>query len=511
MARTSRKISRVKQSAKYKYNKRKPSGSKKKAFKRKFNKLKRKSTEGYVTPRRVRARTGSLPTPPSTGRRALHLTRDIASAGAGALYGAPAAIGTELAFRAGEGLYDQLTQTESRSGNSKVTYVNGQMSGKYQSVGKPVSRKRIGKKGGLSKFGMAQKGITYREEYRDPAPIVTTTESQIIAHTSLPEKATYYNLWRAVLKTLFVKGGAVVDSLTNATGMVTAGTQIKLKWYPSVTAVGLEIWTYNIDPAYATTWQKLFDDVADSFLTGATDIYASNVNMIRWVEMELVPNSTFSTSSYNRVRMTLQYLNVDVRSKSCLKLQNQSGRWAETDPEHDGPPTIDDVNAIPVECNMYYATGNNLVHMNRREMLSNGYGDLGKYQTFAQNDKGAEPAPAYEYINCTGKDKFIIDPGHIKTSIISHRKVYKFGEILNLLIRRAASVVGGASVTYANAFVSNVYQPTLGHIRALHIDRVIGAKTGSVRIVTEFELYQQIACYGPENTATDQYEVQRPV
>lgn len=499
MGRTSRKISRVKQSAKYKR-------SKKATAKRG---TKRKSLVGSVfTPRNVRQRT-DLPTPPGTGRRLFRAARDIGSAGASALAGPYAGMAVEAVGRGAEFAYDRLTSgARSRKGNTKVSYVNGVMSGKYHSVGKPINRRRIGKKGGLSKFGMAQKGITYREEYRDPDPVVTTRESMIIGHCSLPEQATYYNVFRSLLKCLFVKGGAHVDALTTGTGMSVAGTQIKIKWYPSITAIGLETWTYNIDPASDSSWQKLFDNFADSFLVGVIDVFASNMDQIRWVEIELVPGATWNQNTYSRVRMSLPYLNVEIRSKSCLKLQNQSGLWAS--PETTEPPTSEDVNAIPVEMNMYYAKGNNLMHQNRRTMLSLGFGGLGRYQTYALNEVGAEPAPAYEYVNCSGKDKFVVDPGHIKTSIISHKQVYKFPQIIRLLLCRTPYVAGGTTITYKNNFVTGNYVPGLGHFRALHIDRVIGAKTGSVRIMTEFELHQQIACYGPQNTATDQYDVQRP-
>lgn len=473
---------------------------------------KRKNLEGTVfTPRSVRLRT-DLPTPPSTGRRLFRAARDIGSAGASALAGPYAGMAVEAVGRGTEYAYDRLTSgsRSGRKGNSKVSYVNGVMSGKYRSVGKPINRKRYGKKGGLTKFGMAQKGITYREEYRDPDPIVTNRESMIIGHCSLPEQATLYNVFRSLLKCLFVKGGAHVDSLTTATGMSTSGTQIKVKWYPSITAIALETWTYNIDPATDSTWQKLFDNFLDSFLVGVIDIYASNMDQIRWVEIELLPSATWNQTTYQRVRMSLPYLNVEIRSKSCLKLQNQSGVWAAEDPETNEPPNTDDVNAIPVECNMYYAKGNNLVHQNRRTMLSLGFGGLGRFQTYAQNEVGAEPAPSYEYVNCSGKDKFNVDPGHIKTSIISHKQIYKFPQIIRLLLCRTPYIAGGTTVTFRNSFVTGNYVPGLGHFRGLHIDRVIGSKTGSVRIMTEFELTQQIACYGPQNTATDEYDVQRP-
>ncbi|MEO5351539.1 MAG: hypothetical protein H7836_18145, partial [Magnetococcus sp. YQC-3] len=117
-------------------------------------------------------------------------------------------------------------QKKSKVGNSKVSHVNvsGMLSGKVKQSAKSVSRSKF-KKGTktLSKFGMAQNGITTREEYRKVQSIYATgstfAESRVIGHTSLPVRATYYNMWRAVLKKLFVLAGGNVDGLLNNSGL----------------------------------------------------------------------------------------------------------------------------------------------------------------------------------------------------------------------------------------------------------------------------------------------------
>lgn len=511
MARTSRKISRIKQSAKYKYNKKKPTGSQKRSFKRKFtNVRKRKRTDSVVTPRRVRARTGSLPTPPSTGRRAVHFIRDVASAGAGAVYGAPAAIGTELAFRAGEGAYDYLTST-GNAGNTKVSSVggSGMLAGAVRASAKQVSRNKY-KPGTkvLSKFGMAQNGITTREEYRKVQSIYATgttyAESRVIGHTSLPVRATYYNMWRSVLKKLLSMAGGNVDALTNLSGLThNDGGAIRLVYYTNwlSTTPLTNAWTI-VKPGGATgdqmTWKEVFDGYADHIMNA----FDEDPRIIRITDIEYLPFvGTNGIIKFSRVRMSLPYTQICIKSKSMLKFQNQSGIW--TSQTEAANQESDDITNIPIEVNMYYVTGNQFVHQHRKTSQTVGLNYLGFEDAYVQNQIGSEPAPAYEYVNCTGKTKFHMDPGHIKTSIISHNETYKFGDLIRMLVRKQDQPTGNKWDWNDNAMMKS-----LGHARAIHCDRVIGANKGTVKLLLELELVQQVACIGTLNRATDQYEVQ---
>jgi len=390
--------------------------------------------------------------------------------------------------------------SKSQKGNTKVSNMpSGQLAGKVYGPRKPVHRTK--KYGGLlTKYGMAQKGISTREEWRkvDPNKMpgvtpMTPVESRVIGHTSLPVRATYYNVWRAVLKTLFVRAGSSVDSLTNGAGI---SGNILVKYHSNWMALNQQTQNYTIT---GSIWQEVFDNFSDWIM----NLFDEDPRVMRFREIEYIPTGG---SSVNRTRMALNQIKIVVHSKSCLKFQNQSGIYYSTaDPPVELTEDLqsDDITNIPIECNMYYVTGNQFVHQNKRTSQTVGLGFLGFDDYYKANDVGSEPCPAYEYINCTGKTKITLDPGHVKTSIISHNKSYNFGELIRGLVRKQDQTTGTKWTWNDNAMLKS-----LGHSRIIHCDRVIGALRGTVRLLFEIELTQQVACLGGYYTVTDQYEKQ---
>jgi len=481
---------------------------------------KRKFIPTATPPRNVRQRY--MATPPSTGsgRRLYRAASNAASYGANLFGGTAAGVAVSGASAAGEYLYDRFNT--SGSGNSKTSSFNqsGVLAGKYYGKGKKINRSKFGKKG-LSKFGMAQKGITYREEYRIQDPITAAdnanleqfNESRLIGHTSLPARATLYNIFRALLKFLFTKAGAHIDALTSNTGNNVSSAVLRLRFYPTWQSTTLTTYVYTCPSS--GTWVALMDGFVDGMMLSLDPTLAiADVKQVRWVELEYEPATSYARDDYNRVRVSLNYLTFDIRSKSMLKIQNQSGVYTSTTTDASAPD-MDQVTAVPIEAHLYYVKGNQFVHQNRRKSATVGLGFLGFDERYLANTAGSEPCPAHEIVNCTGKDKFVMDPGHIKTSIISHSKRYKFGQLMSMFLSRRVSIVTASGDTWIFEFVDGLFVKDLGHSRAIHLDKVIGqlsnvTNLSKVRIMAEVELEQQIACFGPMNTSTDQYEVQRP-
>lgn len=182
-----------------------------------------------------------------------------------------------------------------------------------------------------------------------------------------------------------------------------------------------------------------------------------------------------------------------------MKIQNQSS--------FGGTGSEDDVTNIPVEAKLYYVKGNQFINQNQKKSYDTGYGDFGFDETFTKGVVGSEAPPAYEIINCSGADKFVLDPGHIKTSIISHSGVYT----AQWLLAQCVVLVNTGAVPRYWKIGSNTFNK-LGHSRGIHVDRVIGSSTvadgNKVRLNTELEFVIQTAAICPINTATDQYETQ---
>jgi len=435
-----------------------------------------------VTPKKHRVLP---PSPPSSSRKVVQALGKLASAGAGMYGGALAETVTQAGFDG----FDHLMSDRHR-GNSKVSNMNGQMSGKMMGRGLRVSRKKTV----MSPYWFAQKGVSVREEFRIQDDTAGTNESRFVGHISMPLNTVYYSLWYAILKQLFVKAGAYVGSLTEVSQNVTTSSSIVVNYYTSWLSTNALSKAYT--PGSNLTWKALFDGFANWMLTQ----FEEDPREIRIVDIEYLGATAFSRTDYNRVRLNFPQIKIHVKTKSMLKIQNQSS--------FGGSGSEDDVTNIPVELHTYYVKGNQFINQNLKKSYEPGYGAFGFDETFAKNSVGAEAPPAYQILNCTGKDKSNLDPGHIKTSIISHSGVYRAQWLLSQCV---TLVNTGSTLPRYWKIGGNLYN-SLGHSRGIHIDRVIGSTgTGSgdkVRINTEMEFVIASAAICPINTATDQYETQ---
>lgn len=380
-------------------------------------------------------------------------------------------------------------QTSNKS-NSKVSYVkkggsSGVLAGKLRRKGKKVNR---------NYNALQQKGILTREEFRFQDDISTANESRLVGHTSLPIRATYYNVFRALVKCLLGKAGITVQALTDLTP--TKGN-FQFTYFTDWNTGTISTSVYAIPGPGALSWRAIADGLADWFLSFGSA--GRDPGTIRWKTCEYRPNLSYSSEDPSKVVVDLGQAFVTIKSKSILKVQNQSGVYKGIT-EAEKEATTDDVDNVPVELSTYYVTGNQFIHQNARTSATLGLGFLGFNQTFLNSTPGSEPPPAYEILNCTNRVKITMDPGHVKSSIISYHKTMTFGSVIRLLVRR--SISGNWD------FNDTSYVKAAGHSRALHVDRVIGASLGKVRLMGECELKQQVMMSANRNTATDQYEVQ---
>jgi len=422
--------------------------------------------------------------------RGVDTLAEMAATAAG--YGNTYKVGKKLVNRVRKSIRGKINAKN--ESNTKVSHVkkggqSGMLAGKIRRKGKKINR---------SYNTMQQQGIITREEFRFQDNIATQNESRLIGHTSLPVRATWYNIHRALLKTLVSKIGMHIASFTELTDVKGF---IRVYYYTEWSTGSLQTTFYTI-PANGgnpVPWKDIADGFADWMLTlGAIGLDPVKT---RWMSVEYVPPSSYSPLNQPRAKLSFSQLYCTVNSKSMLKFQNQSGVYKGLT-EEEAIATTDDVDNVPVELSTYYVTGNQFIHQNARTSATVGLGFLGFDQTFTNSTVGSEPCPASEILNCTNKTKITMDPGHVKTSIISYRKKLLFSQFIRMLVKRE-----GATSNWS--FTDSSYVKNLGHCRALHVDRVIGSFLGKVRLMGEVELKQQVLVQGSLNTATDQYEVQR--
>ena len=441
----------------------------------------------YRTPVSSKKRRRVSSPPSSRFLQGVDTLAEMAATAAG--HGNTYKVGKKLINRVRKSIRGKIQEKkEKNSSNTKVSYVkkggySGVLAGKIKKPGKRINRKYN---------NMQQLGISTREEVRFQDDIGTNNESRLIGHTSLPVRATYYNMWRAIIKALALKLGIHIPALTES---VSLGATLYILYYENWTTNVVSTANYVINPLTSYTWQSLADAVADWFLSfGSLFSNTADPTRIRWDRIRFVPSALIDGSV---VELPFSQLFITVYSKSMLKFQNQSGVYKGTEPKE---ASTDDVDNVPVECHTYYIKGNQFIHQNRKSSAPIGFSFLGFDQTFNNNVVGSEPVPANQILNCTGKDKIMMDPGQIKTSIISYKKKMLVSQLIRMLVRKVG--------TGAWIFNDDCYVKSLGHARALHIDRVIGAFSGKVRLMGECELKQVVMVNGTRNTATDQYEKQ---
>lgn len=383
----------------------------------------------------------------------------------------------------------------------RVTSVSGRLKGKTYGPGKPVNRKIKNDKGLLTKYGLAVNGVSQRQEVRWQDPSTGGNESRVVGHMSLPASLCYYNIFRSLIKFLFNKAGVYVPSLEQAAdGMTGGNTAITLSYYNNWTDSGNTMTSVTYNAVGNVTYRTIADGLANKVLEIGADM-----RDIRWIYVELIPQTGgYSAYSLKRTKLNLASMKFEVKNKSMLKFQNQSGIY----PAAGGDaPSDNDVNNIPIECHAYYANGNQFVHQNLRTGIIPETGSNCTFNvSFAPNVNGSEPRPFYEYLNCSGKEKLLLEAGDIKTSIMTYHSTKTFGDYMRLLLKLTTSITQPVQKIMDASYVK-----ALGHTRIFWCDRVIGnmsTEGGRVRLMYEAEIFMQVACNAKTIYVTDQYDNQ---
>jgi len=230
-------------------------------------------------------------------------------------------------------------QTTNDKANTKVTQVSsrdGKLAGKFRKKGKKVKR---------SYNPMTQQGILTREEFRFQDNVATQNETRLIGHTSVPVRATWYNIFRALIKTIFAKAGVTMPALTDTTDVK---GEIKLQFYTdwSTGAFVSANWTIPVNGGNPITWKVLADGYADYILTLGVSNYEPD--KLRFKTIEYVPEASYASKNVSRVQLSFSQLYCTVHSKSMLKFQNQSGNY-KTGILDQPSASMDEVDNVPVD------------------------------------------------------------------------------------------------------------------------------------------------------------------
>lgn len=390
--------------------------------------------------------------------------------------------GKNYVKRIREGTKDSTMESNSTKVH-KLRAGPGRLRGKLKKSQKRVRRVKVKP---LKGFALQNAGVSVKFENRFQDIATTANEAQIVGHMTLPAAQTFYNVIRAMLKKIMSEFGVHLSSFMDVAGGY-SGWQIQLVFYPDWLTPDSTIpsaVSYTI-PAVGD-WNGVTQGIANSLLGIGEDLCK-----VRWLYVRLIDGA-----GKVPVEMNLEYMYFQIKSKSEFKVQNQtlaSDQGSATDTAADQET---DVHNVPLQGYCYYVKGNQLIHFRGKKAVPvTGAGLLYFKEEISTNGINSEARPAREYINCVGKSKFTLDPGDIKTSVISHNGMYKWREIIKNCFNRANG-------SPANEY-SDVAFKKFGHSRFMHFDKVIG-KTGTrISLAGEVEFSMTTACYTTRNRITE--------
>jgi len=278
-------------------------------------------------------------------------------------------------------------------------------SGGRFSRGKRV--KRFGTKG-----KMINKGVQYTFEY---GKIFTTaTEFQAIGHCTMPQTKVHDQVWRTLLKRLLVKAGVKLNAYDDSLNL----------------AVGDKIQVFYRVTDGAAASQELFTYAAAQTLEDMTSFFAANA---RGYYGTITSAPTFDSIYYiplvfnaftKPANISLATVMIDFVSKSSLKIQNRSVTSA-------GDDEVDLAN-VPLYGKSYDGNGNGSTWIKGSSTANfhansvSGVIDQVSSALVSNKSPMGEPPHAKEFVSVKNSGKVRIEPGSIKTSVLSSKIAMNF-------------------------------------------------------------------------------------
>lgn len=383
--------------------------------------------------------------------------------------------------------------------NTRTAYLGGKVKARSKVSRKQSRIVKSGKNRGkklLTRLGLQNKGVRQCQEIRFVSKTDQVAadryESIQIGHTSMPTKTVMMNVMRALIKHVLSKVCDIKDFTHVATQNVpygykfTTGDILKITYYPDWQADTTADMTVTIIPG------STFEDIATAFFDQFKVLYSTG-------ESETIRYSVFTytpvgVTGYAPFARELRSLSVECEVKSSLKVQNRTINTV-------GNDEADDVDNVPLQGYLYKCKGNNLRNKSQRRVLR-GIGpdsfyrandiilfdgitratpgtllNSGEYVQLNINQsaqvKPSEPAKPYEIDNCISSSKIRMNPGAIKTSILSQKYKVSFHYMMGLLCTGA--LIGNAMR----------YEKDKGFTQVMHLEKVIGSTNSSVAISAE--------------------------
>lgn len=323
-------------------------------------------------------------------------------------------------------------------------------SGKFKTSKKSLKKyKKINK--------LDKRGVTYRLEVGNSfAP----KRCGWVGHSTMPFDVVNKQLWRGLLKEIVWKCGVLIQNFSDRVDVdFPVGGNFQFTHRFNYDANPTSIDTYT--PAAGET----YDNVAEHF-----HIYTKDQGK----EFQFI-NLAYGDSTRS-VDIDLVQATVSYQVKSSLKIQNRSKNSTETDDQ------ADDVDNVPVYGKSYESKSNGMRYFYEPTGLYErlvGNKRTGVIQIGVDSNTGtmgflAEPPQPKLFVGVKKSGKVHLDPGVIKTSVLSEKKTIK----LDTLISKLYGIGGGISKIRGE----------VGTCRVFALEKMLEVNTGPLQTILAMNL-----------------------
>lgn len=328
----------------------------------------------------------------------------------------------------------------------------GELAGKFYKVRKVG--KKYWKRYAKGKQGEVNATIKH---CRETSGTVTDSKCVWLTHTSMRQEDALWMLCAAYLRLSYKQEGVDITSWQDTNNGSIA--QISIENYNTITNSYVITVLANI---------------------GATDTYATIVNVMRTAYYSLSGAYRPSRLLYKNSagvyigQVALQGARVSYYSKGSLKMQNQTVVSVGDDEQ--------DVNNVPVYGKTYQYKGNVMQTKSYSTIIKLGYDESVDAVGAGSSMILQEPPQASSIVDCYRSDKIAINPGKIKSSVLTKKVSVSLGEFFkalkewdvadNTYLTKTRSISLEKVLAVASNDIKIAYEHDLKQYLTLHLDRI---------------------------------------
>jgi len=307
------------------------------------------------------------------------------------------------------------------------------------------------------------------------APIATGSIGNTVAvgHCSLPRATVANRVWCAIVKKLLIKMGITeLSDFERAIDGLIAGDSFFVNYRANALAIPSQ---YSFTCTALTTPFDVASDVSTFFITNYT-------TELEFLSISFIPNST-GAALLAATNLNLVGCYCHINSKSTLKIQNRT-TLASADDE-------DDVANVPLHGKAYYGKGTGAhpytVDAKFTTAAAGFFGDdvFGGLAKVPSEKWYQEIVPPSHFENVSATGKVVLDPGHVKTSVLTANMRIKLNELYRVMMN---GITANATAHAKHKF---------GDFRFVLLEKMIMSEAGSGTniIKVAFEVNLKLGAY----------------